>query len=80
MSFWENWNYNVGHDELIEDRYNEDLLVFMSRFGVVSEPNVTMVYRPVYNDNINIEESNYNIVSGVYKIYPLNQINISSNS
>ena len=80
MEFWENCNYNVGHDEMIEDKYNADLLGFMSRFGIVTEPNITMVYTPVNSDNINIENSSYNIVSGCYNVYPMNQINICSNS
>lgn len=80
MEFWEDWNYNVGHDDMIEDRNNDDLIAFMSRYGVITEPNVTMVYTPIDNEHVKIEKSSYNILSGCYDMYPINETNVCSNS
>ena len=80
MEFWEDWNYNVGYNDMIEDGNNADLVAFMSRYGVFTEPNITMVYTPIDNKHVKIEKSSYNIVSGCYDMYPINEINICSNS
>tara|TARA_Y100000389_G_scaffold179541_1_gene193689 strand:+ start:8166 stop:8492 length:327 start_codon:yes stop_codon:yes gene_type:complete len=73
-NFWPDWNYNVGHEDSIEDRYNSDLIAFMSHIVEPEIPDITMIYKPKINNEC------YIIKSDDYLIYQFNEINISSSS
>lgn len=75
--FWENWNYNVGHDGMIEDKFNADLLAFMSPIVKQVECDIVMVYNPsIQNATITLSEKCYKIAEGVYDCLPTNCVNI----
>lgn len=77
---WEGWNYNVGHDEFIQDKYNPDIIAFMSSVSKVKEWGVVMVYDPSVNECVWSPGRCYNIQNGTYTIQQSNEINVCSNN
>ncbi len=65
---WNDWNYKVGHDELIEDKYNSSIIAFMSPLMRVHEYDIKMIYSPDYNTNVTKGDNCYKIKSGTYNI------------
>lgn len=74
---WNNWNYNVGHSNYIEDRNNPDIIALMSYIMQPEYQNIIMIYNPcLYNNFVTKNENSYVIHSGTINIYPFNEINI----
>lgn len=79
--FWKNWNYNVGHDTMIEDKFNSDLIAFLSPMMNPVEHDIIMIYNPsVNNEKVTQSEKCYEISQGEYQLLPTNVIYIQSNS
>ena len=74
---WKDWNYNVGHNELIEDKYNSDIIALMNPLCKEVEKNIIMIYDLSSNENVTKVNDVYYVKSGEYEVYNINIINIS---
>ena len=75
---WTGWNYNVGHDEYVQDRYNTNMIIHMSRLAKVKEHDITMVYDPL-RDGVKKSDNSYMIKSGTFNIFQTNEWNWCTN-
>ena len=78
-NIWKEWNYNVGHNECVEDKYNSDLIALLFPLTPISLNETIMVYDPsLYNKKITKKDNSYQISHGTYDIYFFHEMNIES--
>lgn len=77
VELWKDWNYNVGHDDFICDKYNPDMITFMSNIMKPAEHDIIMIYNPESKD-VEIVDECYFVKSNTYIIGPFNNIYIQS--
>ena len=77
VELWKDWNYNVGHNDYICDKYNSNIIAFMSNIMKPIENEIIMIYNPKSKD-VDFTNECYFVKSNTYNIGPLNNIYIRS--